>query len=113
MSTRVGHFGSTAVERLQNAAFIPSKMEKDSRLVRPSEVYFASRDGNADLYKTAFTFIDFGEKANIFLRYCGVRSEPSVKGIQPNVAWLTAPDIARLLIRDPTRLLQQAGSTEK
>ena len=80
MSTQMGHSATAALERLQNASFIPVETEKDTRLSRPSEVYFASRDGSAELYRAAFTFIDFGDRANTFLRYCGVRSEPSVKG---------------------------------
>ena len=47
---------------------------------KPIDVYFIPRDGNDTLYRSAFTFVDFGEKAQIFLRFCGVKSEPSVKG---------------------------------
>lgn len=84
MSTRMGLSAASAMDRLQAAPFIPVKIEKDVRLYRPSEVYFSATDGNADLYRTAFTFVDFGDRANSFLRYCGVRSEPSVKG-EPSV----------------------------
>lgn len=79
LATRVGH-APAALERLGNVACIPVKSEKDVKLYRPAEVYFAARDGQDTLYKSAFTFIDFGERANTFLRYCGVKSEPSVKG---------------------------------
>lgn len=57
------------------------KTEKDVKLYKPNEVYFRSKEGNNALYASAFTFIDFGDKANVFLRYCGVRAEPSVKGV--------------------------------
>ena len=80
MSTQMGHSAAPAMDRLQSVPFIPVKKEADICLFRPSEVYFLSRDGDADLYRAAFTFVDFGDRANIFLRYCGVRSEPSVKG---------------------------------
>ena len=80
MSTRLGFSVAASMDRLQTAPFVPVKTEKDVRLFRPSEVYFAAKDGNNNLYGAAFTFVDFGERANVFLRYCGVRSEPSVKG---------------------------------
>lgn len=82
MATRVGQSGTLALGRLQNAPFIPARTEKEGRLFKPSDVYFSSKDGNDELFRTAFTFIDFGDKANVFLKYCGVRSEPSVKGEQ-------------------------------
>lgn len=71
---------SSSMERLHSAPFIPVKTEKDVRLYKPFEVYFSPKDGNDSPFKSAFTFIDFGDQANIFLRQCGVRSEPSVKG---------------------------------
>ena len=93
-------------------AFIPVKSEKDVQLHRPSEVYFAKRENTNELYGSAFTFVDFGEKANTFLQYCGVKSEPSVKGESASEAELMI-DIAWLLIREPERTLRQAGSREK
>lgn len=71
---------SSSMERLHSAPFIPVKTEKDVRLYKPFEVYFSPKDGNDSPFKSAFTFVDFGDQANIFLRQCGVRSEPSVKG---------------------------------
>jgi len=113
----MGHSATPAMERLQSAPFIPVKSEKDVHLFRPSEVYFSSKDGNAELYCAAFTFVDFGDRANTFLRYCGVRSEPSVKGDLPGAdrvqIALTRSDIARLLMRQPERMLAQAGSPDK
>lgn len=61
-------------------AFVPVKTARDIQLYKPSEVYFAKQEATNELYGSAFTFVDFGESANIFLRYCGVRAEPSVKG---------------------------------
>lgn len=80
LAGRMGHTAPGALERLHNAPFIPVKTEKDLKVYRPNEVYFAGRGGENPLYRNAFTFVDFGERANAFLRYCGVRSEPSVKG---------------------------------
>lgn len=55
------------------------KTEKDFRLARPDEV-FLGKDKVDPLYASAFTFVDFGERANMFLHHVGVRSEPSHKG---------------------------------
>ena len=80
LATRLGHGSPSALDKLQSLSFIPVKTEKDVKLYRPTEVYFSARDGQDSLYKSAFTFIDFGPRANTFLKYCGVKSEPSVKG---------------------------------
>ena len=80
MSTRLGHSSPAAIERLQSVSFIPVKSAAGITLARPMEVYFIPNDGSESPYKSAFTFVDFGEKANLFLRYCGVKAEPSVKG---------------------------------
>ncbi|WVF71489.1 hypothetical protein IAT40_006295 [Kwoniella sp. CBS 6097] len=101
MSTQLGHSTTSSIDPLRTAAFIPVKAANDVNLFRPNQVYFTSKDSGDDLYKSAFTFIDMGDRANIFLRYCGVKSEPSVK------------DIARLLMNEPERMLEQAGSAER
>lgn len=80
MATQIGHAPSSAYGQLQNAAFVPVKTERDIQLYKPSEVYFTKAETPNELYGSAFTFVDFGERANTFLRACGVRSEPSVKG---------------------------------
>ncbi|WVW83952.1 hypothetical protein I302_105975 [Kwoniella bestiolae CBS 10118] len=102
MSTRLGHSLSSSIDSLRNFAFIPvTSANGDVNFYRPTQVYFVARDGGEELYKSAFTFVDFGDRANIFLRYCGVRSEPSVR------------DIAQLLMNEPGRMLTQAGSAER
>ena len=80
MATRLGNSVTGSLDRLYNAAFIPVKTEKDIRMHTANEVYFAPKHGEENPFKSAFTFIDFGERANLFLRTCGVKSEPSVKG---------------------------------
>ncbi|OCF40369.1 hypothetical protein I317_05804 [Kwoniella heveanensis CBS 569] len=101
MSSQLGYTTTSSIDPLRSAAFIPVKIANVVNLFRPNQVYFTSKESGDDLYKSAFTFIDMGDKANIFLRYCGVKSEPSVK------------DIARLLMNEPERMLQQAGSAER
>ncbi len=69
-----------SLDRLANAPFIPVKSDSDVKLVEPNKVYFVPREGANALFRSAFTYVDFGEKANLFLRMCGVRAEPSVRG---------------------------------
>ena len=81
MSTRLGSAITGSLEPMSTAAFIPIKTETDIRLAKAKEVYFTPRNGEDSPFKSAFTFIDFGERANVFLRMCGVQAEPSVKGM--------------------------------
>nr|ODN97578.1 hypothetical protein L204_02996 [Cryptococcus depauperatus CBS 7855] len=103
MGSQVGRAVQISLNSLQDTAIIPVPASASSsvKLHKPSQVYFVSKDAPGDLFSSAFTFIDFGSKANMFLRYCGVKSEPSIK------------DIVLLMINDPNGLLKQAGSAEK
>lgn len=116
MGTQIGHAPGSSYSKLATAAFIPVKTERDVQMFKPSEVYFAKTESTDELYGSAFTFVDFGAQANTFLRLCGVRSEPSVRG----EAHFSVPssvnswrDIAWLLMREPERTLKQAGSKER
>ncbi|TXT08933.1 hypothetical protein VHUM_02407 [Vanrija humicola] len=80
LASRVGTAQVAALLPLSVQPFIPVQEEKNIRLARPDEVYFASKSGVEPLYASAFTFIDFGERANLFLRQCNVKAEPSHKG---------------------------------
>lgn len=78
--------------------------------VRPAECYFARQstqgqasviEGERGVMEALFLFIDFGTKANVFLRACGVRDEPSPL------------DIARMMAKDPIKVLESAGGKEE
>jgi hypothetical protein len=101
LATRVGTAQVSTLQPLSLNHWIPVQENGKVRLARPDEVYFTTGDEGRSIYANAFTFIDFGERANFFLRQCGVKSEPSHK------------DIARLLLREPERMLRQAGSPSK
>ncbi|OWT41907.1 hypothetical protein C362_00273 [Cryptococcus neoformans Bt1] len=104
IGTFIGHATPSSVDHLRHTAFIPVQKGADPSSVvmfKPSQVYFVSGDSEDDLYSSAFNFIDFGLRANMFLRYCGVKSEPSVK------------DITLLLMKDSVEMLRQAGSSER
>jgi hypothetical protein len=113
LASQIGHAPGSSYGQLQHAAFIPVKTGQDIQLFSPSSVYFFKSEGSNELYGSAFTFVDFGERANTFLRYCGVRSEPSVKGEQATTLPKLTSDVAWLLMREPERTLKQAGSKER
>ncbi|KAL7421639.1 hypothetical protein Q5752_003408 [Cryptotrichosporon argae] len=101
LATRLASAPSSSLSPLVAKAFIPVESDGAVRRYLPAEVYFSSKNESHELFRSAFTFVDFGHRANLFLRSCGVRSEPSVK------------DIAALLMRDPGHMLKQAGSPDK
>lgn len=95
LATRMGSGSISALLPLSNRPFIPvqeKKIEKGPgavRLARPDEVFLVSGGQPDSLYASAFTFVDFGQNANMFLRNCGVKSEPSTKGEHCHSAKLT------------------------
>ncbi|TPX56519.1 hypothetical protein PhCBS80983_g04477 [Powellomyces hirtus] len=63
--------------------------------VEPRSVYFGSQD--TSLYKSHFTYVDFGVPANTFLRACGTRDEP------------TPLELTRSLVATPASYLDSLG----
>lgn len=73
----------------------------EPRLVPPRECFIGgSQYGEDHLYRRLFTFVDFGENANRFLRACGVKTKPDCS------------DIVHILIKDPMEFLEKAGAAE-
>ena len=65
---------------------LPNNNNEAIMLMAPEEVYFA--DG-ANAVKRAhlselFVFVDFGDRARIFLQNCGVAEEPSPEKVSTN-----------------------------
>lgn len=90
LATQVGSAQLSSLSQLAVRPWIPVQdNERAIRLTRPDEVYFQSRSETHALYANAFTFIDFGERANAFLRQCGVKAEPSHKGEHDKCDMLT------------------------
>lgn len=83
MAKHVGVASEQDLNVLRKAKFIPVPSQKPTGGVahaRPADVYFASSDTAQTLYQSFFTYVDMGERANNFLRACGVKSEPSIHG---------------------------------
>jgi hypothetical protein len=67
--------------------------------VPPRECFIGgSQYGEDHLYRRLFTFVDFGDNANRFLRACGVKAKPDCS------------DIVHILIKDPKDFLKKAGA---
>ena len=85
---------------LKTACFIPVKAKDGVRLARPSESYFGDKATNSalkDVLTEIFLFVDFGERAAVFLRNCGVTKEPSIE------------EVASQLVRSPAKFYSIAG----
>ncbi|KAL9105455.1 MAG: hypothetical protein Q9227_009364 [Pyrenula ochraceoflavens] len=103
---RLGEINLGHAEKLRDARFIPifdndTQNEKSSRCrhVSPQQC-FLSNDGDT-VYKDLFDFCDFGSEANSFLLRCGSKPEP------------TKVELARLLVKNPRRILAVLASAEK
>ncbi|KAG8800465.1 hypothetical protein FRC16_002827, partial [Serendipita sp. 398] len=92
----LGDFDPGSLLQLKVSKIIPTA---SSKLVKPCECYFKS-EVQANLRSKLFTFVDFGARANTFLRTCGVRNAP------------TPEDLALTLIADPDEFYGLAGGPE-
>lgn len=94
----IGPSGHLA-EKLGNAPIVPivpKRSEKISsvRFVSPRTVFL----GNSEVYGDIFDFVDFGQEANSFLLRVGSKHEPDAR------------ELAYMLIRQPSRLLDTLGA---
>ncbi|KZW00398.1 hypothetical protein EXIGLDRAFT_639482 [Exidia glandulosa HHB12029] len=102
MAGRLGDFSPQQFTALQSVKFVPSPSKAASgaqTLLSPKEVYFGSAVKREHLSQL-FVFVDFGARANTFLRSCGVTDEPTID------------EIVRMLIADPKRFYKLAGGYE-
>ncbi|CAJ0749799.1 12900_t:CDS:10, partial [Entrophospora sp. SA101] len=90
------HFIYSDWGNLNRTYFIPIRDKKSAQLkyVKPSNCFFKCSDEDFADY---FDYINFGEKANKFLRDCGVKDEPS------------PIDLAELLIESSHEVLKSQG----
>ncbi|KWU45472.1 hypothetical protein RHOSPDRAFT_28836 [Rhodotorula sp. JG-1b] len=104
LSTQVSHFSSAQLETLRWAPIVPTKTP-DLKLenLPPLNLYFQTSESSlpSGLRSLFRTVPDFGPAARPFLVACGVRESPSTS------------EIATLLISDPQRFYDLAGSSER
>ncbi|PRP80386.1 hypothetical protein PROFUN_11984 [Planoprotostelium fungivorum] len=75
LAARQGEFKKNHWSRLSTLAFIPVQTEGHVKRYSPSTCYFSNPDRQQS--DNFFTYVNFGEIANQFLRTCGVKDEPS------------------------------------
>jgi hypothetical protein len=116
MAAHVGVASDQDLGLLRTSKFIPVPSQTSPSSVvhaRPADVYFASSDSAQTLYQSFFTYVDMGERANNFLRACGVKSEPSIHGEFSSRVLTNAAEVTTLIVKDPQRFLDLAGSPER
>ena len=74
--------------------------DADVQLVAPRDCYLKGENIDT-LYSVIFVFVDFGPKANGFLRACGAKNEPSVEAI------------VQVMLASPVRYYKMTGGGEK
>lgn len=113
LTTRIGDFAPHHFQNLRVMKIVPAHpptarsatKEKQAAdkwvLCKPGECFFRSDTGrSSDVHSKLFTFVDFGGKANMFLKACGVKDEPNVH------------EIAEMMVRDPKHFLELAGGPQ-
>ncbi|CAG8609038.1 5403_t:CDS:10, partial [Paraglomus occultum] len=81
LATQLGVFENADWEELSGANFIPITDDENHVVhTNPNSCLLESHD---ERYKGFFTYVDFGEKANLFLKSCGVHLSPSAE----KLAW--------------------------
>jgi hypothetical protein len=96
-------FSQADKSRLTKIPFIPVESAGDNgeiRRMQPIQCHFPTAEG-AEFYSKLFTFVDFGPRANTFLASCGTKQPPSID------------EIAKILLADPKKFYELAGSPEK
>jgi hypothetical protein len=96
-------FSPAELRELPETPFVPVKSTGDTGIIikrlQPNQCFLGAT--NSELYSKLFAFVDFGARANVFLRACGARQEPSVK------------DFAQLLLAEPRKIYKLANGREK
>ena len=112
LTNRIADFTSHEFSQLANAKMVPAppphtfhvdtktREKVQTVMYKPTDCYFKSESQlQGTIHSKLFTFVDFGPKANNWLRACGVKNEP------------TPQEIAVLLIKDPKKFLDYAGGS--
>jgi hypothetical protein len=95
-------FSPDELRELLDTPFVPVNSTGDNSIIKrlqPNQCFLEA--ANSELYSRLFAFVDFGASANVFLRACGARQEPSFE------------DFAQLLLEDPRRIYELANGREK
>ena len=95
-------FSPAALQELSHTPFVPVKSTGDDGIIKrlqPNQCFLGPV--MSVFYSKLFAFVNFGARANVFLRACGAREEPSVE------------DFAQVLLTEPRRIYELANGREK
>jgi hypothetical protein len=99
LAGRLAEINGQLAEAFSNARIVPIFTEKnEKRMIRhvaPKMCFL----GNPEMYGEILDFVDFGMEANSFLLKVGSKHEPS------------SPELARMVIDGPTKILSMLGDT--
>ncbi|KAG8886946.1 hypothetical protein FRB99_004337, partial [Tulasnella sp. 403] len=102
LTNRIADFTGDQFHLLQGQAIVPAQppgLKDGWSMCKPGECFFKNERTTSDMHAKLFTFVDYGDRANNFLRACGVRNEPGVQ------------EVAGMMVKDPKRFLELAGGT--
>jgi hypothetical protein len=90
------------LQKLSKMPFVPVEStgyQGDMKRLQPRRCFLGKQ--RSELHSKLFAFVNFGSRANEFLKSCYVGEEPS------------AEDIAQVLLADPWRVYELANGREK
>ncbi|KAG4304888.1 hypothetical protein PORY_001563 [Pneumocystis oryctolagi] len=101
LASRVGELKKDVLEKLNKAKFIPihNHHTKEVKHLSPNSCFLEGDESS--FYDQIFSFVDFGHKANVFLKACGTMSQP------------TFPQLAELLLKDPEHVFNLVKTPQK
>ncbi|KAF8555454.1 hypothetical protein OG21DRAFT_1483894 [Imleria badia] len=100
LAEHVPSFAPLDLERLSRFSMVPKTISGQRTWLAPVQCYLG-RSSKYDFYSKLFHYVNFGPKANHFLRHCGAMNEPSEK------------DVAESLIDNPERFYELTGGHER
>jgi hypothetical protein len=90
------------LERLSETPFVPVEStgyKGDIKRLQPRRCFLGKQ--RSELHSKLFAFVNFGTRANEFLKRCHTNEEPSIE------------DIAQVLLADPGRVYELANGRKK
>ena len=96
-------FQPNELRKLSAVPFVPTKPASEKGPIKhlPPNQCYLSGVSSKDFHSKLFVFVDFGDRANNFLKACGSKPEPSVE------------EITQILLNDPRRFYELSGGRER
>ncbi|QSL66000.1 hypothetical protein MERGE_003137 [Pneumocystis wakefieldiae] len=101
LASRLGELKKSVLEKLNKVKFIPIQKPHENEIKYLSPDLCFIQEDDSVFYNQIFDFVDFGHKANVFLKACGTLSQPSF------------PQLAELLLKDAKYVFSLVKTPEK